>query len=396
MIKDNSKIMYSTHDITNDDIKSVINVLKNKLITQGNVIEDFEKKIAKYVGAKYAVAVTSATAGLHIACKALNFQEKDILLTSVISFVSSANVAYFLGGKTEFIDIKDKTVQICLEDLEKKIKKFKPKIIMPVHMGGCSYNFKEIHKIAKKYGVNVIEDAAHSFGGNYNKTMKIGSCKFSDMTVFSFHPVKTITTGEGGVVTTNDKNLYRKLLRLRSHGINKLDDKFIEKKEAYTGNKKNQWYYEMRELGYHYRITDIQCALGLSQLNRVDQIIRKKKNIFKLYDKYLSNLPNIKLLQQEKRNFTSCHLYIVHFDFKKIKKSRQQLMEFLQKNKIFTQVHYIPIVLHPFYRNKKNNIINFLNAKRYYNGCLSLPVFYKLSQKKQKFVIDKIKNFLVN
>ena len=395
MIRSKMKILpYGKHFISKEDIKAVSNVLLSTHLTQGKAVSLFEKKIANCTGAKYAVAVSSCTAGMHIACKAIGFTTKSKLLTSVVSFVSSPNVAYFLGGQVNFVDINPKTIAFDIHDLKNKIIKYKPDIVMPVHIGGCSYNYEYIKDLSLKYNFKIIEDAAHSFGGKYNNKFKIGSCKFSDLTVFSFHPVKTITTGEGGVITTNNKEYYLKLLRLRSHGINKLDDSFLIKKQAYTNGKKNQWYYEMRELGYHYRITDIQCALGISQLNKLPDVLKKRKKIFSIYDKAFSNLSYIKPLQIDKRQFSSYHLYVVDIDFKKIKKTRQALMAYLEKNKIFTQVHYLPLVMHPFYKRLKFNIKDYLNAKKYYEGCLSLPCFFSLSEEDQKFIIKKIKFYL--
>lgn len=397
MKKLNRNINYGGHYIDQEDIKNVVKVLRSNNVTQGPNIEKFEKKISKIVGCKYAVAVSSCTAGLHIACKAAGFKKDSLLLTSPISFVSSSNVAYFLGGKSKFVDIKGKnTISFDIKELEKKVKKFRPTIVMPVHMGGASYDFQEIKKLSKKYNFKIVEDAAHSFGGSYNKKFKIGSCKYSDFTVFSFHPVKTITTGEGGVVTTNNKEYYKKLLRYRSHGINKLDDKPININQAFTKKNKNQWYYEMRELGFHYRLTDIQAALGISQLKKLNNIILKRKKIFKYYDESFKNLP-IEICQIDKRNFTSFHLYIVWIDFDKFNKSRYDLMKYLEENKIFTQVHYLPIFLHPFYQNlkQKNLFKDFKNSLEYYKGCLSLPCFFSLKKSEQKFIIKKIKDFLV-
>ena len=387
-------IPYGKHFIDNQDIKAVTKVLKTPQITQGKLVKKFEDKICKITGAKYAIAVSSCTAGLHISLQSLGFKQNDYLLTSVITFVSSPNSALFLKGKVGFVDIENNdSVSMCLKDLENKIKKYKPKVVMPVHMGGTSYNFKVIKRLSKKYKFKIIEDAAHSFGASYDNKYKIGSCKYSDITVFSFHPVKTVTTGEGGVITTNNFKLYLKCLRLRSHGINKLNDKAINIKNAFTNNKLNQWYYEMRELGYHYRITDIQCALGISQLEKLKKILSYKKEVFKRYDKAFKNIENISILQKEKRNNTSYHLYLVKFNFKKMNKDRQSLLEFLEKNNIITQVHYIPVVYHPYYE-KKFNKEKFPNAINYYEGCLSLPCYFNYSKKDQNFVIKKIIEFI--
>jgi perosamine synthetase len=385
-------INYSKQFLDDQDINEVVKSLKNQFLTQGPKINEFEKKIAKYVGSKYAVAVSSCTAGLHIALKAINFEKKDTLLTSTISFVSTSNVAYFMGGKTLFLDI-DKNLGISISDLKKKVNK-KIKAIIPVHMSGCALNMREIRNISKKYKIPIIEDCAHALGGKYQDKTMVGNCKYSDMSVFSFHPVKSITTGEGGVITTNNKSLYQKLLRLRSHGINKLKDKFENKKLAFTNNKKNFWYYEMTELGYHYRITDFQCALGISQLKKIKKFMSYKNEICKKYDNAFKNLEGVELPHQEFRKYSSNHLYILRINFKKLGITRNELFNYLRSKKIICQVHYIPIVLHPFYQNKGFKIKNYPEAKKYYDECISIPCYYNLSSRDQNFVINNIKFFI--
>lgn len=386
------KINYSKQFLDLEDIQSVAKSLENQFLTQGPKIEEFEKKIAQYVGAKYAVAVTSCTAGLHIALKAVNFSKNDTLLTSTISFVSTSNVAYFMGGKTLFLDI-DQNLGISLQDLKKKVNK-KIKAIIPVHMAGCALNMREIRKISSKYKIPIIEDCAHAFGGKYSNGKKVGNCQYSDMSVFSFHPVKTITTGEGGVITTNNKKLYHRLLRLRSHGINKLNDKYKNKNLAFTKKKRNFWYYEMTELGYHYRITDFQCALGISQLKKINSFIDYKYNVCKKYDKAFENLEGVNLPQKAFRKYSSNHLYILRIDFKKLGITRNELFNYLRSKKIICQVHYIPIVLHPYYQNKGFNINNYKEAQNYYEECISIPCYYGLSEKDQNYIIKHIKSFI--
>ena len=394
-----NRIPYSTHYIDNYDIKLVNKVLKSRSITQGNTIKEFEKKICKYTGSKYAVAVTSCTAGMHIACKALGFNSKSTMYTSVISFVSSANVGKYLGGNVDFIDIDEDTVNMCTKNLETKIKIKKPKIVIPVHMGGYPCDMKKINQISKKYDFKIIEDCAHALGAKYDtrgKKIKIGSCKFSDISVFSMHPVKSITTGEGGIITTNNKNTYLKLLRLRSHGINKLDDKPIYKNYAYSNKTFNPWYYEMRELGYHYRITDIQCALGIGQLKKLNLFLKKRREISVNYDKKFKTIKNISAYQKFKRKISSNHLYITKINYKKIKKTRADLMNYLEEMSISSQVHYIPIVMHPYYKRMGFKMKNYPNAQKYYNQCLSIPNFYKLTKSRQNYVINTINKFLNN
>ena len=385
-------INYSKQYLDSDDINTVAKSLKNQFLTQGPNIAEFEEKVAKYVGSKYAVAVSSCTAGLHIALKAIDFKEKDKILTSTVSFVSTSNVAYFMGGSALFLDI-DKNLGISISDLKNKINN-KIKAIIPVHMAGCAFNMREIRNISKKYKIPIIEDCAHALGGKYPDKTMIGSCKYSDMSVFSFHPVKTITTGEGGIITTNNKKLYYRLLRLRSHGINKLNDKFKNKKLAFTNKKRNFWYYEMTELGYHYRITDFQCALGISQLKKIKKFINYKYEICKKYDEAFKNLEGVELPQQGFRKYSSNHLYILRINFKKLGITKNELFNYLRSKKIICQVHYIPIVLHPFYQDKGFEINDYLEAKKYYEECISIPCYYNLSQKEQNFVISNIKYFI--
>ena len=347
------KIPYGLHYIDSNDIKSVSKALKRNLITQGPIIREFEKKICKVVKVKYAVAVSSCTAGLHIALKAIENKNKKKVITSPISFASTANIIKLNNKKLNFTDIDRETLNISTESLKRSIMKDKNILsVIPVHLGGYAANSKEIYKLCKKKKIFVIEDAAHSFGANYNKEFKVGSCKYSDMTVFSFHPVKTLTTGEGGVVTTNSRKLYERLLSLRNHGIEKNFKKWKNKKLGFSKNKPNLWYYEMQDIGFNYRITDFQCALGLSQLKKLNIILNKREKIAKTYDRYFKNDENIFIPQKFKRSLSSNHLYILNINFGKMKISRNFFMKELLKKNIITQVHYIPIPLHPYYEKK--------------------------------------------
>lgn len=384
------QIPYGKHFIDKDDIKNVSKVLKTQSITQGPLINKFEKAICKLLKVKYAVAVSSCTAGLHIAVQAVKKMNSQIL-TSPVSFVSTANSALFNGLKPIFVDINLKNLNIDPEKVKSAIKKNnKIKVIIPVHLGGVASGSKEIFKIAKKKNIYVIEDAAHSFGGKYEDGSLIGSCKYADMSVFSFHPVKTITTGEGGVITTNSKELFLKLQVLRNHGIQKNKKYFQNKKLAYTNKKINPWYYEMIDLGYNYRITDIQCALGISQLKKLTKILNKRKEIARYYDKKLLNIDGLTLIQNNDRLRSSNHLYIVGIDFKKIKINKNIFMKKLLKKGITTQIHYIPIPMHPYYSSMGYNMKKLSNAFKYYEKALSIPIFYKLTKKN----LDKIVNNL--
>lgn len=390
------KIPYGKQFIDDQDILNVANALKKNLITQGPLIDQFEKQICKIVKSKYAIALSSCSAGLHIALSVLKKnQKKKEIITSPISFVSTANAIIHNKFKPIFLDIKKDTLNLDVTNLYSYLKKNKKvSAIVPVHLGGCPLDSKELYLLAKKKNITVIEDAAHSFGAKYEDGNMVGSCKYSDITVFSFHPVKTITTGEGGVITTNSKKIYKKLLRLRSHGIEKNSKLWKNKNLGFTNGKKNQWYYEMQDLGFNYRITDIQCALGLSQLKKLKKIINQRVRIAKIYDKNFYKLKNIYLPQLKNRNHSSNHLYVLNLDFKTIGLSRNDFIRILMKKGIITQVHYIPIYLHPFFKNKFFKKVNLTNAMNYYNQAVSIPIFYKLSNGEQKKIINIIKKII--
>ena len=387
-------IPYGKHHVDEEDIKSVIKVLKSDNLTQGPLIDAFEKEISKYVGAKYSVALTSCTAGLHLAAIVSKINKGKVLLTSPITFVATANSSLYCNGETIFADIDSSTINISIDSIKKIISQKKIHAIAPVHFGGLPCNMKKIKEIADEVGAIIYEDAAHAFGASFPDGSKVGSCKYSDMTIFSFHPVKSIATGEGGVVTTNDKYLYERLLRLRNHGIEKNQDNFQLKNNSITNGINNPWYYEMQELGYHYRITDIQCALGLSQLKKIDKFIMKRRELAKKYDLAFENLKNCEPIQKNMRDFSSNHLYILRINFKKLSKTRASLMEELKNVGIMTQVHYIPVTSHPYFQKKNYKDSNFPNCYNYYNSALSIPLFYNLTDKQQSYVIDQVKKLI--
>ena len=392
----NNIIPYGKHYIDQDDINSVVDILKNKNLTQGPAVLSFEKAVAKFVGAKYAVAMSSWTAGLHMAYLAAGLEENDKIITSPITFVATSNAALYCNAKPIFSDIDSETINLCPKLLEEKINNHDNiKIISPVHFSGLPCDMKEIKRIANKHNIIVVEDAAHALGAKYDDGSMVGNCKYSDMTGFSFHPVKSIAAGEGGMITTNSKKLYKKLLKLRSHGINKLDDKFINTELAFTNDLKNPWYYEMQELGYNYRITDIQCALGQSQLKKINKFIDRRLELVNRYDEAFSTSNNIKPIQKKYRESSSHHLYVVEIDFSKLKINRAMLMTELRNEGIITQVHYMPVTSHPYYKSLGYETSNYKNSINYYKKCLSLPLYFSLSDNDQIKVIKLIKS-LVN
>jgi UDP-4-amino-4,6-dideoxy-N-acetyl-beta-L-altrosamine transaminase/dTDP-4-dehydrorhamnose reductase len=387
-----SPIPYGKHSINSSDVQSVKKVLISGSLTQGKFIQQTEKKIATYVGSKYAVLVSSATAGLHIIYKALNLNKKNKLVTSPITFVSTSNAALYCNSKILFNDIEMNTVSLSPGILEKNLKNNNVRIVTPVHMGGLAINMKKIYSLAQKYNSKIVEDAAHALGAKYSCGSKVGSCKYSDATVFSFHPVKIIASGEGGAITTNNKELYEKLISLRSHGITN-QALSQNRKYAFTESNRNFWYYEMSDLGYHYRQTEIHAALLNSQLDRIESFLEKRRNLAKKYDLSFSNNDYIEPLQKEYRNISSNHLYILKINFKKLNITRYELMRQLRTRNIITQVHYIPVPIHPFYRDKGYNMNKLNVSKNYYENCLSIPIYYDLSFKQQKYVIDSILEF---
>jgi len=388
-------IPYGKHHIDNEDIEAVVSVLKSGQITQGPKIEEFESEIAKYVGVKYAVAVSSGTAALHLAGTVSNLGPNNALITSPITFVASANAAFYNRSQVIFADIDLKSINMSADSLKKALKNNpKIKVVMPIHFAGLPCEMEAIKNISDKNNLIIVEDAAHALGATYDNGKKVGSCCYSDMTIFSFHPVKSIAAGEGGMITTNDERIYRKLIRLRSHGINKLDDPYELKEQSNTNKINNPWYYEVQELGFHYRINDIQCALALSQLKKIDKFISKRMTIVKKYDDEFSTMKNIKPFQNLGRKLSSHHLYVVNIDFNSIGKSRAELMHELRGKDIICQVHYIPLPMHPYFRNLGFNPEEYPNSLNYYNNCLSIPLFYDLTDIQQDYVVKIFKELV--
>lgn len=374
-------IPYGKQTIDRKDIKAVIDVLNSDFLTTGPTIKIFEDKFAKFVNAKYAVAVSSGTAALHLACLAANLKKGDELITSPMTFAASANCALYCGAKPIFVDINEENGLINENLIEKKITS-RTKIIVPVHYGGLPCNMKKIRLIAKKNKLIVIEDACHALGSLYQGT-KIGDCTYSDMSVFSFHPVKHITTGEGGMITTNSRIFYERLLVLRTHGIIKIPSELQNKQEG-------EWFYEMQMLGYNYRLTDIQCALGISQLKKINKYIKKRLSIARTYNNIFSKMDEIELLKPDKNSKNAYHLYIIKVKDKIV---RLDLFNYLKKRDIYCQVHYIPVYLHPYYRmmGYKKGICPI--AERFYNRIISIPIYPSLNEIEQKSVIQSIYDY---
>ena len=386
-------IPYGHQEINNEDINEVKKVLKSFFLTQGPTISKFEKAVATYTGASYAVAVNSATSALHLACIALDLGKNDYLWTSPNSFVASANCALYCNANVDFVDIDPKTYNMSIELLEKKLVSAKksgklPKIVMPVHFAGQPCDMISIHKLSKRFKFKIIEDASHAIGSTYNK-IKVGSCLHSDITVFSFHPVKIITTGEGGIALTNNLKIKNRLSYLRTSGVTKSKSKM-----QYTPNDEI-WNYQQIELGYNNRMTDIQAALGLSQIKRLDNYIKKRHLIAKRYDKAFSKLP-IKIPWQSPNIYSSYHLYPICINKTKCRKSQKQLYDFLLKKNIGVNIHYMPIYLHPFYNLKKFSRGYCKQAEDYFKSTISIPIFQGLSLKDQNKVIKLITNFFYN
>jgi len=366
-----------------------------KSLTQGPKIQEFESAVAKKVGAKYAVAVSSATAGLHLALLALELEPHSEVTTSPISFLSSSNAALYAGLKPRFVDIDPETLNISItKTLQAMSESDSIKALIPVHMAGSACELEELSKVARARGVAIIEDAAHALGGHYSNGQPVGNCAFSDMTVFSFHPVKSVTTGEGGVITTNREDLYRKLLRLRSHGINQLDDPLLDPILGFTDGKKNLWYHEMQDLGFHYRLSEIQAALGVSQLKKLEKFIAKRRRLAKNYDDLLNGKLAIKSTQNLMRDSSAHHLYILLIDFSRISISRNELMIKLRQVGIGSQVHYRPIPTQPYYKALGYTTDNLPNAMEYYSRCLSIPLHPNLNKKAQGEIVRSLTEIL--
>lgn len=388
-------IPYGRQSISLFDVLSVSKQLAFKSLTQGSKIEEFEERVAEYVGAKYAVAVSSATAGLHLAVMALELPVDSEIITSPISFVASSNAILYSSHQPKFIDVERETINIDLKLVAQEIEANKNiRAVIPVHFAGLPCNMEKLAMLSAAKGIKIIEDAAHALGASYLNGKRVGSCEFSDMTVFSFHPVKSITTGEGGMITTNSYDLYKKLLRLRSHGINKLNDSFESSLLSTTDGISNPWYYEMQELGFNYRLTEIQAALGVSQIRKLESFIEKRTRIANSYMRDFTKSLVIKPAQNVSTKSSAHHIFPIRVSFNKTRISRETLMNLLRAEGIGSQVHYLPIPMHPYYRRLGYTMENLPEALSYYYESLSIPLYPKLRRSQQRRVVHALNRLL--
>lgn len=383
--KPQAMIPYGKQDLDDDDIAAVVSVLKSEHLTQGPVVPAFEQAIANYCNSSFATATSSATSALHIACLALNVNKGDIVWTSPISFVASSNCALYCEAKIDFVDINTNTGNLCVEKLSEKLKLAQtkntlPKVVIAVHLAGRSCDMKAIKELSQQYGFSIIEDASHAIGASYND-YNVGSCQYSDITIFSFHPVKIITCGEGGMALTNQSSLAEKMLLLRSHGITNDPTKMTETSHG-------PWYYQQIALGFNYRMTELQAALGLSQLKRLNTLVDKRNTLAEVYDKAFID-SELTCLSPPKNIFSSYHLYIVLLP--KNKKTHQQhIINEFRDNNIFAHVHYIPIHLQPYYQALGFKDGDFPCAEDYYQRAISIPLHPNLTCEQQQYIIDTL------
>lgn len=380
-------IPYGRQDINQADIDAVVQVLKSDFLTQGPSINRFEKSVANHVEANHALAVNSATSALHIACLALDLRQGDWLWTSPITFVASANCGLYCGASVDFIDIDPHTYNICPQALERKLKQAErdgklPKLIVAVHLCGQSCDMLAIYNLSKRYGFKIIEDASHAIGGKYLGEW-IGNCRYSDITVFSFHPVKIITTAEGGMAVTNNTELAKKMELLRNHGITRDTAQM-------TNAADGPWYYQQIDLGYNYRITELQAALGISQLSRLDHYVKCRHQLANRYNNLLKHLP-VTIPFENPDCYSALHLYVIRLQLKKITKTHREIFESLREQGIGVNLHYIPVHTQPFYMRMGFQIGDFPEAERYYSEAISLPIYQTMSEFQQDTVVEALR-----
>ena len=379
-------IPYGKQDITQADIDSVVSVLKSNFLTQGPQVPAFENALMKVSGADYALAVNSATSALHIACLALELGKGDILWTTPITFVASANCGLYCGASVDFVDIDPATYNLCPKALEKKLVHAKkegvlPKVVVAVHLCGQPCDMKAIHSLSIQYGFKIIEDASHAIGGHYLER-PIGACEYSDITVFSFHPVKIVTTAEGGAALTNSKTLADKMSLYRSHGITR--DEALMENASHGG-----WYYEQIDLGFNYRMTELQAALGVSQMRRLSDFVSARHKLSNRYNEKLAELP-ITLPYQLPNTYSGLHLYVIRLNLNEISKTHKEVFDALREHGIGVNLHYIPVHLQPYYQKMGFKQGDFPNAENYYSTAISLPMFHGMTHEQQDEVISKL------
>jgi UDP-4-amino-4,6-dideoxy-N-acetyl-beta-L-altrosamine transaminase len=382
-------IPYARPDLDEDDIQAVVEVLRTEWLTQGPTQMRFETAVARYCEVRYAVAVSSGTAALHLAYLALGLEPKQQIWTSPLTFVATANAALHCGATVDFVDIDPRTYNLSPAVLKRKLNgspSKQPAIVVPVHFGGQSCDMEEISRLARLRGVALVEDASHAIGGTY-QGRPIGCCKWSDAAVLSFHAVKIITSGEGGMILTNRADLYEKLIRLRTHGITRREDLFQQSSHG-------PWYYEQIELGFNYRLTDIQAALGLSQAARLGQFLERRRQIAAAYDEAFADLPLIRPWQ-DPRTGSSWHLYVVQLALDRIRKSHRQVFEELREGGVGVNLHYIPVHLQPFYRNLGFKPGDCPEAEKYYRGAITLPMFPRMTEDELNCVIAEVRKVLL-
>ena len=383
-------IPYGRQDINQADIDAVVDVLHSDFLTQGPVVPEFEKNVANYCGVQHAIAVNSATSALHIACLALGVTRKDIVWTTPITFVASANCALYCGATIDFVDIDPRTYNMSVNFLAEKLIQAEkngalPKVVIPVHLCGQPCEMAEIYALSQQYGFKIIEDASHAIGGRYKDEL-IGNCRYSDITIFSFHPVKIITTGEGGMATTNDTKLVEKMSLLRSHGITRETKNMSQEPDG-------PWYYEQVDLGFNYRMTDLQAALGLSQMQRLDEFVTTRHLIAKRYDELLNDLPLV-IPWQHPDSYSGLHLYVIRLKKDQISKSHREIFEMLREAGIGVNLHYIPIYRQPYYKSFGFEFIDYPEAELYYSESISLPMYPKFNEVQQAQVVKVLREIL--
>ncbi|MGB1477414.1 MAG: UDP-4-amino-4,6-dideoxy-N-acetyl-beta-L-altrosamine transaminase [Marinobacter salsuginis] len=383
-------IPYGRQEITQQDIDAVVEVLESDFLTQGPKVPEFENTVASHVGARFGVAVNSATSALHIACVALGLGEGDWLWTSPVTFVASANCGLYCGAKVDFVDIDPRTYNVCPDALERKLEKARsqnrlPKVVVPVHLCGQPCNMERIKALSDRYGFRIVEDASHAIGGKYQGEF-IGSGRYSDITVFSFHPVKIVTTAEGGMAVTNDAELAQRMELLRSHGITRDPARMTHEPDG-------PWYYQQVDLGFNYRMTELQAALGVSQMARLDDFVNRRHELARRYDELLADLPVVTPWQHPD-SYSGLHLYVIRLKLAEIRASHREVFELLRELGIGVNLHYIPVHTQPYYSAMGSAPEDFPEAMHYYNEAISIPMYHGLTFEQQDAVVAALKQAL--